>query len=683
MAAPIQLQFAPFSSVLDGGFWHTLSQKKLDVFGLAEEEQELHGFYSNGGLLGSSCRTNLDFSAFDSKAKTPARLFRTNGSILNTNTLDSFKSLDKKLYLDKHGKELWNDICSGDAEKNPSLLVKFHLITFANLKKYVFHYWFTFPTFVTEPVKHVSPTKTFSEKYSNSQLESFLISYDEFRQTNTDGFFLLKNVEGKSELFSLTAYSTLTSQGMKPILVFCDPCCLEKHPGWPLRNFLALAGKLWFQEDTEVEVICFRDRISDGKRDVSHSLVLHILVPTLHKTEQCPSCVGWEKNQYQKLGPRTVDLSASMDPTKLAESSVDLNLKLMRWRLLPDLNLDKIANTRCLLLGAGTLGCNVARNLMGWGVRTITFVDNAKISYSNPVRQSLFVFEDCVNGGKPKAQAAAEALRRIFPGVKSSGVTLSIPMPGHAISDNSIEQTKADVAHLERLIDEHDVVFLLMDTREARWLPTVMGASKQKLVMNAALGFDTFLVIRHGLKSDKLKPKDYSLLDTITGDQLGCYFCNDVVAPGDSTKDRTLDQQCTVSRPGISMMVSALAVELLVSVLQHPLGGEAPADTGCCNEHLPSEQASSLGIVPHQMRGFLSRFHTVLPASRAFECCTACSEIVLNAYQTDGFDFLIKAFNDPNYLEELTGLKKLQEESDNIEVWDFSDDEPIEAPGES
>jgi ubiquitin-like modifier-activating enzyme ATG7 len=29
------------------------------------------------------------------------------------------------------------------------------------------------------------------------------------------------------------------------------------------------------------------------------------------------------------------------------------------------------------------------------------------------------VFEDCVKGGKPKAEAAAEALKKIFPGVVS------------------------------------------------------------------------------------------------------------------------------------------------------------------------------------------------------------------------------------------------------------------------
>ena len=44
----------------------------------------------------------------------------------------------------------------------------------------------------------------------------------------------------------------------------------------------------------------------------------------------------------------------------------------------------------------------MARALLGWGVRNITFVDNGKVSYSNPVRQSLFEVSDCVDGGQYK-----------------------------------------------------------------------------------------------------------------------------------------------------------------------------------------------------------------------------------------------------------------------------------------
>lgn len=74
--------------------------------------------------------------------------------------------------------------------------------------------------------------------------------------------------------------------------------------------------------------------------------------------------VGWEKNSQQKLSPRFVNMSKTMDSKHLAESAVDLNLKLMKWRLLPELDLQSISQTKCLLLGAGTLGCNVARNLL-------------------------------------------------------------------------------------------------------------------------------------------------------------------------------------------------------------------------------------------------------------------------------------------------------------------------------
>ena len=115
-------------------------------------------------------------------------------------------------------------------------------------------------------------------------------------------------------------------------------------------------------------------------------------------------------------------MSNTMNTEKLAESAVNLNLKLMKWRIAPLVDLDTIKNQKCLLLGSGTLGCNVARTLMAWGVSTITFVDNSKVSYSNPVRQSLFIFQDCISrdsNDNYKSVKAAEHLKQIYPGVVS------------------------------------------------------------------------------------------------------------------------------------------------------------------------------------------------------------------------------------------------------------------------
>ena len=74
--------------------------------------------------------------------------------------------------------------------------------------------------------------------------------------------------------------------------------------------------------------------------------------------------VGWERNEKNLMQPRQVDMSSTMNSEKLAESAVGLNLKLMKWRIAPDIDLQIIKKQKCLLLGSGTLGCNVARCLM-------------------------------------------------------------------------------------------------------------------------------------------------------------------------------------------------------------------------------------------------------------------------------------------------------------------------------
>jgi ubiquitin-like modifier-activating enzyme ATG7 len=68
-----------------------------------------------------------------------------------------------------------------------------------------------------------------------------------------------------------------------------------------------------------------------------------------------PMAAGWEGNERGRAGARRADLGAAMDPRQLAESAVDLNLRLMKWRAAPELDIARLAAAKCLLLGAGNI----------------------------------------------------------------------------------------------------------------------------------------------------------------------------------------------------------------------------------------------------------------------------------------------------------------------------------------
>ena len=119
--------------------------------------------------------------------------------------------------------------------------------------------------------------------------------------------------------------------------------------------------------------------------------------------------------------------------------------------------------------------------------------------------------------------------------------------------------------------------------------------------------------------------------------------------------DRTLDQQCTVTRPGIAAIASALLVELLVSILQHPAGPLAPAPVSQTEDR----KDHPLGIIPHQIRGFLSSFHNMLISGKSYDCCSACSDKITEAYKKDSWGFVKRALNEKGYVEELSGLAEV------------------------
>ncbi|KAL1948012.1 hypothetical protein VTO73DRAFT_12087 [Trametes versicolor] len=665
------VQFAPFQSLVQPAFWHALTNLKIDVLRLSDDAVPVNANYAigrsvkdreTGKEIALGCNLSVGDDAFVESPQTPHNAILAKGSFKNFNTIEDFKNADKTVLFNHLSDEIWKSIIE---DKSTAHLSRFLLITFADLKKYKYYYWFAFPAFATKPAWDIDGEWTGAQETLGEDVLSAVHTqlHASFRP-----FFLVRTQDGKTTIAPVEEYATFFANvpANQCTIGFVDPSAQPQNPGWPLRNLLAYLLALHPADVVQgVRVLCWRDveppapgsaggwrsRFGVVKQGAGEAPAAAPMAK--------PAAVGWEKNIQGKLGPRVADLAPMMDPARLADQAVDLNLKLMRWRILPALDLEKVANTRCLLLGAGTLGCYVARTLMGWGVRTITFVDSARVSFSNPVRQPLFEFEDCLNGGKPKAACAAERLRKVFPGVNATGHSLSIPMPGHPVPPASVAQTKADVARLEELVDAHDAVFLLMDSRESRWLPTVLGAAKGKIVLNAALGFDTYLVMRHGARTEDKH-----------GKRLGCYYCNDIVAPTDSLTDRTLDQMCTVTRPGLASIAASTAVELLVSMLQHPDGAHAPAPPPQTNGQdsataaaAAAEAESILGIVPHQLRGFLAQFRNVPIVGPAYTKCTGCSETVLSAYEKQGFDMLLRAFNETDYLPALTGLDKLYEEA--------------------
>jgi molybdopterin/thiamine biosynthesis adenylyltransferase len=340
-------------------------------------------------------------------------------------------------------------------------------------------------------------------------------------------------------------------------------------------------------------------------------------------------------------GSKTRDPEIPVDSLSLSQLKYtsNLNLKLMTWSAAPFFDLS-LLQQRVLIIGMGTLGCYTARCLLGWGITEFTLVDFDSVKLNNPVRQSLYTFEHS-RTGTCKVESAASELRKIHPLVHANATNCMVPMPGH---QGSFEEQ--EVRKLMELFRTHDVVFLGTDNRESRWFPTLMGKKFQKPVLHAALGFDHAVVIHQTAEN-------------------ACYFCNDVVAPRNSTLKLTAEEKCSVTRPGLAMMVAALAVELWVG--------------SRCNLTKDAKSQES----PSQIRVSLQPFQMVEARIPPFTHCTACSPPVLQMSGQEEKDIVsfVKSvcFTTLN-LEEVSGLKQLKQALDTEEgeyVAEFFEDQQV------
>lgn len=273
------LQFQAFDSAVDGQFWETLAKNKMDIYMLSNDCVKISGYYRPGSLLETlaiPARLSVSSASFLNTHDHYATM--APGLLKNTNTLEEFKELDKNKFLKEAGFKLWESIKSGDAIKNPSQLSLFAMITFADLKKYKFYYWFAFPAIVPKIPFELIKGLTVNSLYSKEELVNLRQVYTLYKTNfpEQSGFFLLKpsvNQPDSFEIGPLEAWDSFWNgiPADQFTVGFVDPSGLELNPGWPLRNFLMLIQHHWKLH--RIKVFCFREQ---KRNDISNSIVLEI-----------------------------------------------------------------------------------------------------------------------------------------------------------------------------------------------------------------------------------------------------------------------------------------------------------------------------------------------------------------------------------------------------------------------
>lgn len=290
-----KLQYKSLSSSVNPAFWNELTRRKLHEYKLATDLVPVSGFFQPG-----NSRMALDWSGFDESPKIPPSHLSMNGTLLNVNTLSDFKKADFKQLANDAGAKIWQSIVSGDVLQKPSQLFHFFVLTFADMKCHQFHHWFCFPAIVAQGVEHTAtalePASTVCSTLQAEQLDE--ACRDVEGDYESEHCFLYYPDPDGARIAPLSQLGCATPDA---VVVLADPCSLEAHPGWALRNTLEMLRCHWTASDS-VKIMLWRGGV-DKSRMVTVKLGGQCkaeLSDWNHKV------VGWEHNTKDKLAPRKV-----------------------------------------------------------------------------------------------------------------------------------------------------------------------------------------------------------------------------------------------------------------------------------------------------------------------------------------------------------------------------------------
>jgi ubiquitin-like modifier-activating enzyme ATG7 len=792
--------FATIESFFDPGFWSTFYDNKLEIYKLDDSGIPLLLQYSTSHHISLPPK----LSAYGEFSFNPNHLVGSQSSsspctLFNYNSFQAFKDSDKKTLLAQQSTQIWQDMLHGEALKTPSLLTRSFIISYADLKQYLYTHWLCIPSFSTPDVSYtiqnqITPLNQYKLKQNDSEptpISQWARIVNQIQDLTHNPVFIIdranQNVLPFEEISKILQNDGKKSTFLNDYLIcILDPSANPELFGWFTRNVLLYIGLLlnsynvpFSSENThsiqfvaikntrELQV-SYQDLLAEGsaqqqqqqQQQQSHTSNVYsidisnintVFVDAINYMKQyrndpintstslplTPPTTGWER--YKNKPQPKQSSSKNLDPIRIYSQAGDMNLKLLKWQHWPEMPLPHIRSQKCLLIGSGTLGCYVSRLLLGWGVHNITMLDYGKVSASNPVRQPLFTYQDWVEK-KSKAEAACAALKAIHPKANVTPVVLSIPSAG-TVSEAEMPQALENAQKLAELVQTHDVIFLLTDSRASRWLPTLFAQAYGKRTIAAAIGPETYVAMRHGIRQGWKYTEEYNTsaetidingenvnndgssstntnsigfgsfrgknndIDNAGEISCGCYFCPDQAAPVLGIP-QSIDQQCTVTRAEVASLASSYAVNLFVHDVSHECtfhkndnkkvqkdpenGNQNQNDEENCEEYnsknslLQTVTSCQTCELNSQIRGSVLTHVNPSIDSNSLTCppsttCVGCGAPIVKAFQQDPIGFLMATFSDA---ENVTKFSAFQAEFQGGSDWE-NDDWDLSDNGES
>ena len=239
--------------------------------------------------------------------------------------------------------KIWEAILDGTIYSCPSLLSSFAVVSFADLKRYKFTYWFAFPALHSDPPWRMETTQP--GRLTSSETTTLVDKVQTWRygvDARQYGFFLAKRRRSSEagnepaptdvgwDIAQLGRYDSGFFDGSGPddrFVAVADPSTYSPNPGWMLRNLLVLVRQRWKLD--RVQILCYRD--VQSRRDEPRSIILRLKaadsgpaagVPNGEerpRTPQMPKVTGWERNKEGRLASRMANLGDYLDPRRSAQ----------------------------------------------------------------------------------------------------------------------------------------------------------------------------------------------------------------------------------------------------------------------------------------------------------------------------------------------------------------------------